>query len=353
MEMESLNAKVSGQVVVILGAGASRDEASGKRRAVMPPLDADFFEQVQALEELTPSALRVLEVARELFGPEPAVTMEQFFTQIEFFAELSQIGLPIGSQADLDREPGIKYRDARKDFVTALVDVLHEAGVAQETSSGFPPDSDLHQRLAVVLRPLDAIITFNYDTLVDYALREKQAEKWTLLLPVGGDSEYWRLAKHRMACNSTSLGAEYPPAIHVHKMHGSINWMLTGDDIHLVRPPFRAESIAIMPPAWHKPVRDDKVFSSVWSSARIALSQADILVIAGYSLPRTDMLAQALLRATAAVRIDRPFSHVMIANPDDSTVEGLVSVIGSAIGPGTRIRRFGTFRELALFLHPF
>jgi len=351
--MESLNAKVSGQAVVILGAGASRDEATGKRRAVMPPLDADFFEQVQALEEVTPSAHRVLEVARELFGPEPAVTMEDFFTQIEFFTELTRVGVPVGSQAATDREPGFRYLDVRDHFMAALLDVLREAGVAEETKSRFPPDCDLHKHLAVVLRPHDAIITFNYDTLVDYALREKHPEKWTLLLPVGGDSDYWKLAKQGMTCSPSGVGAEYPPAIHVHKMHGSINWTRLGDDVQLVRPPFTGESMAIMPPAWHKPVRDDKMFSGVWINARMALEMADVLIIAGYSLPRTDMLAQALLRATAAVRVDRPFSHVMIANPDDSTVKGLVAMIGPAIGPGTRIRRFGTFRELARFLHPF
>lgn len=351
--MESLNAKVSGQAVVILGAGASRDEATGKGRAVMPPLDADFFEQVQALEELTPSARRVLEVARELFGPEPAVTMEDFFTQIEFFTELTRVGVPVGSQAAIDLEPGFRYLDVREHFMAALLDVLRQANVAEETKSGFSPDSALHQCLAAVLKPLDAIITFNYDTLVDYALREKQPGNWALLLPVRGDSEYWRLAQHRMTSGPTSVGAEYPPAIHVHKMHGAINWRRLDDDVQLVRPPFSGESMAVIPPAWHKPVQDDKVFSRVWTNARLALETADVLIMAGYSLPRTDMLAQALLRATGAVRVDRPFSHVMIANPDDGAVKGLIAMIGPAIGPDTRIRRFGFFRDLAHFLHPF
>lgn len=68
---------------MLLGAGASRGASfAGSRRQVLPPLDADFFQQAQRLDEETfrGSAREVVEFGRDEYGHTRILTLETLFT---------------------------------------------------------------------------------------------------------------------------------------------------------------------------------------------------------------------------------------------------------------------------------
>src|SRR4051794_26024245 len=81
------------RATVILGAGASRGASfTGSRRQVLPPLDADFFQQAQRLDDDTfrGSVREVVEFVRDEYGPTHLPTLETVFTQLRGFQEFLQ-----------------------------------------------------------------------------------------------------------------------------------------------------------------------------------------------------------------------------------------------------------------------
>jgi len=333
---------------VILGAGASRGEAS-QRGGVLPPLDSDFFAQLQRLKSLGPGAVETLRVACELFGPLPDVTMESYFTQIEFVAELASM-LNVGKSVGLELPGASYFRSAHQSFLTALLDVLSEAGVAMGRDA-LPPE--LHRALVGVLESGDSVISFNYDLLMDSALKQEGSGKWD-----AADGYHIRCT----GCRDSVLYWQPDDAVCLQdsialcKLHGSVNWAPVDEDrmtygVTLTEPPFKADKMLVLPPAWSKPIRHFPI-SELWGHARASLLQSRVLIVVGYSLPLTDMWAQALLRCVAVERGQQclPFASMLIANPDESVCSKVVSVMGAAVGADTRVQRFKGFEELIDYL---
>ena len=78
---------------VILGAGASRGASfANSRRQVLPPLDADFFQQAQRLDEETfrGGVREVVEFVRDEYGPIRMPTLETVFTQLQGYQQFLQ-----------------------------------------------------------------------------------------------------------------------------------------------------------------------------------------------------------------------------------------------------------------------
>src|SRR5439155_14720667 len=81
-----------GDIVVVLGAGATRgaefvvapsDELAGS--GCLPPLNADFFTQVQRItsDSHRDTVLNLVKDAIEIYGASFDLTLEQYFTQLE------------------------------------------------------------------------------------------------------------------------------------------------------------------------------------------------------------------------------------------------------------------------------
>lgn len=85
------------------------------------------------------------------------------------------------------------------------------------------------------------------------------------------------------------------------KLHGSLNWSLTGDRVEVypdLRPAFRnGGDAAIIPPLPEKPV--PWWLEPVWHRARVELAAADEWVVVGYSLPPYDHEINRLLADSA------------------------------------------------------
>jgi len=329
-----LDADRSVKTVVVLGAGATRGASFAQESQFPPFLDDDFFELAQKVTgEERRVARRLLERVYQDFGTAAEVGMEEFFTHVEFCAQVHQ-QLNVGR----GRKRGV-YLKAAKDFKQVLRLMLKRSCERQQCS--------YHQELAGLLRPGDTIISFNYDTVIDRALVQVGGRRWRhperYGVPVMGDSDVWE--------GSGGRGRPYEVPVRLLKLHGSTHWdrwdetksavVLSRDDYGLANP-------LIVPPAWNKGMAEEAPFPLLWKAARRALHQARALVLIGYSLPSTDLLFRALLALDTCEGMSRhrKLRYLYIANPTDDDVTRLRALLARVVDAGTDVRRFHTFKDL-------
>jgi SIR2-like domain len=138
----------------------------------------------------------------------------------------------------------------------------------------------------------DTIITFNYDLLIEQALRN-----------LGIPFEYGfrnELPEYDSSsfCSRESNSRE----IGLLKLHGSLNWAVrenAGDKMTVfgTYDDVRKESLnpMLLPPTWQKVFRPQ--LSEVWDMAVRELQDATRIIILGYSMPPTDLHFKYLLAA--------------------------------------------------------
>jgi hypothetical protein len=153
------------------------------------------------------------------------------------------------------------------------------------------------------LRPHDAIITFNYDTVIEEAL---------LALSIGSDYGFSSFA---------SPGVQY--AIPVLKLHGSVNFRQREDGaVEVVDYEFLEESTKeyysggaplIVPPTWNKGALTSAI-QTIWQRAATRLRAAARIVFIGYSLPETDVGFRYLL--ANSLLANQLFPAVAVMDPD-------------------------------------
>jgi len=193
------------QAAVILGAGATRGASFvDASSTILPPLDADFFQQVSRLDQ-DGTARRLLGFLRDEYGHELGISMERFFSEADYTDRFH-------SELSVDPGPTVKrYRKALTDFHQVLPRLLRVAANAE---------CDHHGVLASLLDAQDCVISFNYDCVVDIALRQRAGKRWDPakggygFVP-GAGSELWKQHLRGRAVQGT---------IRLLKMHGSLNW---------------------------------------------------------------------------------------------------------------------------------
>ncbi len=106
----------------------------------------------------------------------------------------------------------------------------------------------------------------------------------------------------------------------------------------------------IAPPEWNKPIRSG-IYQTVWREARKRLVHARAMVFIGYSLPDTDLPAQALFRLDAgdAGRVE-PLELLVVVNPDREARRRIRHVLLNRMDKSTIVIVFDTFKEFAGFL---
>ena len=156
----------------------------------------------------------------------------------------------------------------------------------------------------------DTVITFNYDLILDRALRK-----------VGMGVDY-RLPNAK----SSSAG----PAVALIKLHGSINWAIcrkcgnvqmtdTDESWTTTRSCSKCQQVAVpllIPPSWNKASSNsfstDALFS-LWNAAAEALRTATRICVIGYSIPETDAFFRYLL--TIALARNHHLSTFLLVDP--------------------------------------
>lgn len=236
-----------------------------------------------------------------LHGPDFELTLEQYFTQIE--AMLTIVGD--------SKSPSGKYslsalQSMRTRLLEALSAVLEEsADVAKQKSPARKNACSYHAALVSALKPKDTVISFNYDCLIDHALRTSGAKKWSARYGYG-------FPNPARVEGTEPWNAEDPPTqqsktVNLLKLHGSLNWypFPSGETgaIRLRQKPYKQAGqklYEIIPPEYVKSVGIRPIFPILWAHAALALRRAKTLAFVGFSFTPTDLHVEALFRLALA-----------------------------------------------------
>jgi len=301
------------KAVVILGAGASRGGQCFQDSLLPPPLDTDFFLLMERVQHQDKALKQLLEFVKNEFGEASFPRMEELFTQIEALSEFHE-NLNIKSGPRITR-----YSRQLDEFVSNIARFFRYVFVDPNTGDRWT--CDYHDRLAELLHAEDAIVTFNYDCLMDDALRRKAARRWDPTRSYGFDIDVPVTGSWQPAVQK---GRPAKRPVTLLKLHGSLNWDrskgIEPEDLTLRKDPYEASQrteTEIVPPVWDKTIRSDAVLKQIWKEARRTLPTGPLLLVIGYSVPPTDLLSQALIRAAVSERAsNQKLSHVIVVNPD-------------------------------------
>lgn len=328
----------------VFGAGATRGckFVDPTASPCLPPLDADFFTQLQRVgapkhQDLVRS---VMNDVVSVFGLNFDASLETVFTTLEHTIRMLRT---TGDNRDFKRA---ELEEKRTRLRQAIAVVFEEALTGPD-SSREPKACEHHCRfVADVLRPEDCIVTFNYDCVLDFSLKSCGSEKWNprygygFNLGAGGKNlrgdEFWRPeapAKRGKSCQLL-------------KLHGSLHFDVGKDErVKFKQRPYTKQQgnlhFTIIPPEWHKDY-DQGVFPRLWKLAADGLQRTQEIIMIGYSLPPTDLHATALFR-TAVKR--SKLQSLVVVNPDPVARRRIRDVLSRGLSADTRVVSYNYFEE--------
>lgn len=328
MNIPTLGVEGENPTVVVLGAGASRGASFVSDAQVLPPLDTDFFDQAQRMSrKLTMADKNLIEFIHNEFGLSGFPTLETFFTQIEAVDQFHHV-------FNIKGRVSQKFSGHLTTLRRLIPRVFLEAFDSRECT--------FHRRLAGALRANDVVLSFNYDCLMDEALRREGGKRWRAETGYG----FAVSEGHELWDSPPEVGPPYRNPIRLLKPHGSLNWALSKDNKVRLVPAYDAEAQqSIVPPTWDKSEVTTWPWNEVWRGSRRALAQARLMIVIGYSVPLTDQLSQALLRADV-----NNLRGLIVVNPDPAARDRTKSLLSSALSSSSVIVELETFTELARHL---
>lgn len=295
--------KQSTSIAIVLGAGASRGVSYERTSEMKSPLDRDFFDLLQRLDpqpDDKESVAKTLRWARGL-PQEYWRSMERTFYTLHLNAYLrGKFGLFVVDDEDVPSDD----EEFVHSFVNATGSLLRAAHVKKTC--------EFHKKLFEHLNSHDVVISFNYDLVIERAL--KAVSRFSSV-PFGGWLYGFQPAPSKW-CGPLVL-----------KMHGSFNWEMPEErsgkfTVHtqgwpdLERAPgFRrfkrnGTKYPIFLPFWDKRI-ESSPWIDIWNGAFESLSKADSVVVWGYSLPATDVKAQVAFQLALG---DHSF-NLCVVNP--------------------------------------
>lgn len=335
-----------GRTSVVLGAGATVGTTLRRSKdRPRPPLDTDFFTQIQRLKnpKHKPYIDALLKFCYTEFGPGWTLGMEQFYNYV-WYARKFRSPESLMFTIPEARSP----LDLESLFKQVLLATFEESLYGFHSQNIFNETCELHDLLAVQMEPNDAVLSFNYDCVMDCSLRQHcpywRVEQSYAFSPVqNAGLDIWR------GSNLEATGT-----VRLHKLHGSVNWNQEGKKIALkVRPYTRQRGQSryfIVPPVISKDaVLNDGILSSIWTSASNSLATSESVVVIGYSIPTADALANALFasRASIARPEQQKLKNLVIANPDREIRHRVIRTFRQSIGEATRVLVFNTMEEMS------
>lgn len=325
------------KVVLVLGAGASISEMSsaGIRSDRMPPSDKNFLEIAQ-------------KICRKDYG-----TIEQLFNKLW----------------DYDRDFPIKYQRMEQLFANAYFNKSRFKGTTKEgrlahklyhkmvymlretVAETTKVMADPRQHMDILTKVLSfspksmSVISFNYDVLIDRALRR------------GNDANKWRwhhFDGYGFKPRTRSKKPNKLSEINLYKMHGSMNWYVPVDrekseaykpgaeitiPIPAKRPGVpewmkkqglighdkrRHAFPLIIPPIFEKTSKINKTLTTIWKKAQKTLNEASTVIVWGYSMPQTDYHAEMMFNQAAR----KANFKLIVINPEPIDLSRVTSVCG-------------------------
>ncbi|MEQ9095370.1 MAG: hypothetical protein RIE32_03815 [Phycisphaerales bacterium] len=340
--------------VIVLGAGATRgcSFADSNKHACLPPLDTDFFLQLQRITN--PKHQKLITSVNadvvELFGHNHSATMETVFATLEHTIKMLTTTGKGARAFKLD-----ELKEKRNRLVQAIAASLEDSLTWNTDGHSSQESNDCSHHAMLVAKSMlkqDTVISFNYDCLLDFALKRYGDGKWNAhygyglnLGPRGsaitGD-EYWQ----------PTTRADEADTIKVYKLHGSLHFQLvegrgrkSRSKMNLKQRPYTRQAgenmrFTILPPESQK-AYDTGVFRGLWQGAAHALNKAEQIVLIGYSLPVTDMHATALFRTS----VSKKLKSLVVVNPDRTARRRCREVFKRSMQPSTRVVSFDYLSE--------
>lgn len=348
-----------GKRVVVLGAGATRGaeyvvapKPGAPRLLCLPPLNADFFTQLQRIDTVKHQDLirNVVDDILRIYEPNFTLTLEQYFTQLEAMLAMVKEAVVAAPNFGPDR-----VADMRTRLLWAVAAVLEEsADVAKADSPARLNPCSYHAGLVKVLKARDTIISFNYDCLMDDALRSQGGRKWSARYGYGFPRPT-RVEGFEGWSGDTAVHGENR-SINLLKLHGSLNWFpfpaVETGRIQLRQKPYkqRGEKLyEIIPPEYAKSIGSRPIFRTLWSKAELALRRSSTIAFIGFSFTPTDLHVDALFRL--ALTANRNLERVIIVNPSAEHRRRIRSILARSLQGGARLIQFDMFEEFAPHAH--
>jgi hypothetical protein len=202
--------------------------------------------------------------------------------------------------------------------------------------------------VAQALRAGDAVISFNYDCLIDDSLRRWARGIWKADrgygIAVDSGATHW---------SASSRPGPFPREhLRLLKPHGSLHWSKLRVDqktLDLRVDPYaqQAARANVIPPTWDKTVLGAWPWKPVWEEASRYLQKVRCLIVVGYSVPPTDLMSQALMKSSLS---SADLRLLVVVNPDPQARARVIDLARSAIRPKTRIIELGALQDFALLL---
>ncbi len=352
--------------VYVLGAGASAVHGAPVTDRILPYA----FEHLGGDARLGP----VRDVLLDLFAVDPTAALESEYPSL--VDVLSVVDMAIDRADHLAAGYGDeRLRAIRRALEYAILGSLEEALLSSDSSSPATQD------LAAWLTPRSAVISLNYDVIIDRAiayrdesdpygevLRGLREERGPRMIDYGVEfaNVPETLGFPRPTGAGDSRGPDVEPAgagpadqrVPLLKLHGSFNWLesgVTGDlyyggltksvrflfeaaddvdvpDLHAGRHAWmslpKAELRPVMiTPTHMKDLRDPHV-ARVWRAAESVLWRADSVAFIGYSLPGDDIHVKYLFKRALSTRPDGSRPRIVVVNPDAAAVENYERFFG-------------------------
>lgn len=350
MPPRSTHAHAARKTLVVLGAGATRacSFVDSTKASCIPPLDADFFTQLQRVrsEKHQGQIDAVIADVISLFGHNFAVSLETVFATLEHTIRMLRT---TGSTRAYKKEDLERMRDRLLGAIAVMMEAsLAEGGDGGRARQSFRSCKHHKTLVEELLRKGDDLISFNYDCVIDDALRVSGEGKWSARYGYGFDLG----PGGRNLVGDTHWDPPTPASqgqtIHLHKLHGSLHFQFKGESsrrVALKQRPYTKQHgtprFSIIPPESNK-AYDKGIFALLWKNAASAIAHAEHVVVIGYSLPATDLHATALLRTSVKPESLR---SLVVVNPDRDARKRTRSVLQRGFSKTTRVLSFDKFSE--------
>lgn len=191
---------------------------------------------------------------------------------------------------------GIAHRERNfEEIYSELFEDGNFSGTLQQIQSmvheyfrklALPPTPTLYDHLVLSLRPKDVIATFNWDPFLYYAC--------------------WR--NHKVVRPPHTLYLHGNVAVGYCKDHNSLGWV----DSECSKCGQKFEPSRLLYPIKHKGYSQDAFVKQEWDALKHYLGQAYMLTIFGYSAPKSDVEAIALMKGAWGDKYERNLEQIEI-----------------------------------------
>ena len=347
-------------VVIILGAGCTLDNADNVNEYEKPPLDKGFF---QTIKDFLEKASLNYHKRKDL--------LKEFEYVRSYFEILYGVDICSGDEDSLEKVTSKLYSDIIENspegkpafsvFISLLrlfCDILGETTNKMGTGNDKKLYKIINSYLKKGIKPEKVtIISFNYDIYVErvlaqLALSYRKPDLITFLIQCSYElnlplTDFTRPPKPRMGYFPIIPGIR-KGGIRVLKLHGSLNWYSyypkkPGDlqkmyEVHRVLKVSGEKEISsgmlkyqsqqgslygtlpiIIPPIQTKSGIFHSKIRGLWGHAKRALKNADELIIYGYSCPPFDEDSEKLLHDS--IGENQRIKTISIINPNSATCD--------------------------------